>query len=240
MQGIARKRNVKKGTAPFKEAVPFLWQSRLVFVGAVKNHHVFSQLQNGDQCGGYVSQSSSTQNLARSSLLVIADEAHFYHELFRTAAGVEFHWQRDQLKRYGSGEEDDPDQQKARHFEKETGQEKQRCNARHQIHYGKDTVARYQHRIGNLVLDRMTHFVTSNGKGSDRVSEVNRIRKTDDAGNRIVVIGQCARDVLHGDIGQSVCVQHAAGSFCSAHTGGSRYIRKFLKRSFYTKLGPER
>ena len=70
------------------------------------------QVKNGDGRGGNIRERCGVEHLLRHRDLFAAGEKPARLQLLeRAARGVEFNWQRNHLKRHGSGEENNPERQ---------------------------------------------------------------------------------------------------------------------------------
>ena len=121
-------------------------------------------------------------------------------------AGIKFHRQCYKLKQHNQRKQQNPAiHQRSRTENQPQDQYKIPC-IRAKLRNRNDGLPNFNRGISDRMLYRMSAFMGCNANGCNRCRIIDRIRKPDDIGSRVVVVRQASADPFNLDELQSVFV----------------------------------
>ena len=106
------------------------------------------------------------------------------------AAGVELHWQVDELEDHDGREEDDSDPDQGHRLEHDPGKQGRERDVRADARQRDDQVAHHQQGVMAGILDGMARLVGGDSHGRQRVVLVVRGREPEDLVGGVVMVGE--------------------------------------------------
>ena len=166
------------------------------------------------QTGGqrrYIGERRRREHTPGAPGFVIGEQAAFFDGGKRPPAGIEFYRKGDELEQRHQPEQQDADAHQQGEIQQQAHKKDGDGERRADIGDGDDGAAQPQGTVFLGVLDGVAALVRGDPDGGDGGAVVDPLRKMDDIGAGIVVVGQFARDLIDPDIGKPVVIEDLAG-----------------------------